>query len=142
MSIESQSPGGVRESSRRGCDPSLGERRIAPRARFHRDAILHLASADSASLEVVGLTPRGSGMRVRTTSVSISGAGLECDRPLVDGADVVLEITAPDGTKLRAHGCLTNVRSAPDGTFAAGINFYDEQPLLSALRVDLSTFGA
>jgi hypothetical protein len=107
------------------------ERRRAPRAPYSRDARLELA----------GKTPGQSYRTVRVTDASCLGVGLACDEPLEDGREVVLLIDAPDGTALRVPGTLLNTRRLPRGEFAAGMAFDEEQPLLSAIKIDHAVYG-
>jgi hypothetical protein len=79
---------------------------------------------------------------VHTIDASSWGVGLASREPLQDGQDAVLMIDAPDGTHLRIRGRVLNARQLPHGDYAGAIAFFEEQPLLSALRIDHARYGA
>ena len=96
-----------------------------PRMRFPR----------FAELEIIGVTPRGRGHKVCTEAIASLGLGFITDVPLHNGAGAILVIPAPDGTIVRATGHILRARPIADGSYAAAIEFDQEQPLLSAGRL-------
>jgi hypothetical protein len=92
----------------------------------------------TGQLEVVGRTSDDRDLIVTTRMGNCSGIRLTSPRQLADGAQVRLTIQAPDGAPLRASAMVAKVTKLPGGGCEADIVFDDEQPRLSAARIDLA----
>jgi CheY-like chemotaxis protein len=119
------------------------ERRRVPRAPYVRPAQLELTTNTTTAPATITATSRhaASARHVRTIDASSWGVGLALGEPLDDEQDAVLLIDAPDGTALRIRGRLLNARKLPHGGYAGAMAFFEEQPLLSALRIDHARYG-
>jgi CheY-like chemotaxis protein len=121
------------------------ERRRVPRAPYVRFARLELSQTTPPTSTATSTPPRHRASAVlrsvRTLDASSWGVGLACGEPLIDGQEAVLLIDAPDGTPLRIRGRLLNTRQLADHDFGGAIAFFEEQPELSALRIDHARYG-
>jgi CheY-like chemotaxis protein len=131
-----------------GIRAGVRERRRVPRAPYMRLARLELTTVTTTPGSSASPTSSSSARHapvrreVRTIDASSWGVGLASGEPLDDGEDAVLLIDAPDGTALRIRGKLLNARKLPHGGYGGAIAFFEEQPLLSALRIDHARYGA
>ena len=105
------------------------EHRRRPRARYEVDG----------QMEVAGATKRGGGLTVRTRDVSDIGIALRCTESVATGSPVRLSLVTPEGTRLNLRGSVVRLKLLEDGGYELGVRFAEEQPTLSAWRVEMKS---
>ncbi len=94
-----------------------------------------------AKMEVAGATKRGGGLMVRTRDVSEIGAAVRCPESVATGSPVRLSIVVPSGAALNLRGSVVRLNPLQEGLYELGIRFAEEQPQLSAWRVEMTLRG-